>query len=260
MVPLTGGAPTMLVSGTTTPSFTGASLIATVGGNLYWAANSTVFPNPPSVFTAPVAGGTQVAVDTSPSYIPGLLATGGSVYYGAMNDLKSVTPPSTTPAALTTAFFGFDLAFDGASFFWHDGRDGMPNNITTVPRAGGVPSVLAMNTGNMGNFSDLVADATTLYWGALLADQSAAIKSMPVGGGTQTVFEDPLPFSEDALALDDTNVYVMSGGFVWKKAKAGGPLICLSASKAGSGANLLVDATNVYWPDQQTQRIMKVAK
>ena len=67
-------------------------------------------------------------------------------------------------------------------------------------------------------------------------------------------------FYSDALALDETNVYIISGGFLWKKAKAGGPLICLAVTKTGSGANMVVDATNVYWPDQQTQRIMKVAK
>ena len=219
-----------------------------------------MFPNAPTLFTAPLAGGTQVAVDTSGGFFPGLIPVAGTVYYGAMNNLRSVTPPSVTPVVLTTAYFGFDLAFDGASFYWHDGRDGMPDNITKVPLAGGTPAILATNTGNRGNFTDFVADATTLYWGAALADQSAAVKAMPVGGGTQTVFEDPLPFYSDALALDDTNVYIISGGFLWKKAKAGGPLICLAVTKTGSGANMVVDATDVYWPDQQTQRIMKVAK
>jgi hypothetical protein len=44
-VPLTGGTPTLLASGQAAPSFTGATYIALAGGNLYWAANSTVFPN-----------------------------------------------------------------------------------------------------------------------------------------------------------------------------------------------------------------------
>jgi hypothetical protein len=157
-------------------------------------------------------------------------------------------------------FFGFDLAFDGTSFYWHDGRDGMPNNITKVALAGGTPSIVANDTGNAGNYSDLVADATTLYWGALLADQSAAVKSMPVGGGAQTVFASPLPFATDGLAVDETNVYIIAATSLFKKAKTGGPLICLATTSTGSGVNIVVDATSVYWADSQTGRIMKVAK
>ena len=37
-------------------------------------------------------------------------------------------------------------------------------------------------------------------------------------------------------------------------------MICLSTAKAGSGANMVIDTNNVYWPDQKPGRIMKVAK
>jgi hypothetical protein len=259
-VPVTGGAPTMLASGKNTPSFSGATYIAVAGGNLYWAANSTVFPGPANVYTTPLAGGTQVAINAGAQ--AGMIVSGGNVYFGQTPNLDVITPPSTTPTVLTTAFYSLDdLAFDGATFYWHDGRDGMPDNITKVPLAGGTPTILVNNAGNRGDYTDFVADATTLYWGAALADQSAAVKSLPVGGGTPTVFEAPLPFYTDALGLDDTNVYIAAGGFLWKKAKTGaGPLTCLAVTKTGSGANLVVDATYVYWPDQETGRIMKVAK
>jgi hypothetical protein len=258
-VPVSGGAATMLVSGKTMPSFSGATYIAVAGDNLYWAANSTVFPGPANLYTALLAGGTQVAVANGAQ--AGMIASGGSVYFGQTPTLSVITPPSTTPTVLTTAFYGLDLAFDGMTFYWHDGRDGMPDNITKVPLAGGTPMILVNNAGNRGGATDFVADATTLYWGAALADQSAAVKSLPVTGGTPTVFEAPLPFYTDALGLDDTNVYIIAGGFLWKKAKIGaGPLTCLAITKTGSGANIVVDATNVYWPDQETGRIMKVAK
>ncbi|HEV3193192.1 MAG TPA: hypothetical protein VGY54_21940 [Polyangiaceae bacterium] len=260
MIPLAGGTPKLLASGQNAPSFAGASYIEVAGGSLYWAASSAVFPNPPTLWTIPVGGGTQLALDSSPNSFRGLIASGATVYYGAVPNLKSITPPSTTPAPLTSAFYGFDLAFDGSKFYWHDGRDGMPDNITEVPLSGGTPSILANTTGNAGDYSDIVADATTIYWGALLADQSAAVKSIPVAGGAQTIFAHPLAFSTDALALDDKNVYIIVANFLWKKPKAGGPMICLATTKTGSDANMVVDANNIYWPDQQTGRIMKVAK
>jgi len=169
---------------------------------------------------APLDRAVRVRLDERPtdtSHI--LIASGATVYYGAVPNLRSITPPSTTPATVTSAFYGFDLAFDGSKFYGHDGRDGMPDNITAVPLSGGTPSILANNTGNAGDYSDIVADATTVYWVALLADQSAAVKSIPGAGGAQAIFAHPLAFSTDALALDENNVYIIVADFLWKKPK-----------------------------------------
>jgi hypothetical protein len=250
--PLAGGAPVLLASGETAPKFGEAQGIVVAGGNLYFVAAA--------LWTVPTAGGTPVRLDDSRQ---SLLTAGGVVYfadYGFTATLKSLTPPSTTPTLLSAAFHGYDLAFNGTTFFWQDGRDGMPDNITKMP-VGGAPSILLNNAGNRGNFSSMVADATTVFWGAILPDQLGGVKTVAVAGGEPTVLVSHLDHFVEAMAMDDANLYILTAKFLWKQAKAGGPLVCLSPANIYiPGASLAVDATSVYWPDQGTLRIMKVAK
>ena len=275
----TGSAITTLASGLREPN-----TIAVDGVSVYFRDTETAFPNNPSVFSVPVAGGTVTETAQSNTTTYTKLAIANSVLYSVTGNTGTVSSfpltAGTTSAGqviyASTGLVGIDS--DGTSVFlllYPPG--GVPDevHIYKIPVAGGASADLVRLVGGTSPGDDfLVDDATKIYW----SDQgTGGVYAIPKTGGVAT----PTPLATfpvsgclaPQIALDGNDVYVLTPQTLSRLPKAGGtPVTLASASSSaqsdsyivcGNNANavaLAVDASYVYWLHESHAQILKLAK
>ena len=116
-------------------------------------------------------------------------------------------------AAGGTRLYSPLLAIDATNVYFISPADGTILQSTIATLGNLSPKVIATEnlTGTLRTISALVVDQTTVYWGS---DPAAAVRSVPIGGGTVTSFTTGAGFSYLAsgdplsLAVDSNNLYV----------------------------------------------------
>jgi hypothetical protein len=185
-MPKSGGAPTLLAATSDVDS------IVLDQTSVYWSDQSG------AVMSVPKGGGAtshlfdgsycNIAVDET------------SLYWSQYGRMWSMPKAGGTPTSLTTMLDTcYTLTTDDSNIYWV-GTPVSSFQVTSVPKAGGEISVLAINQG----FSPgIVADGTSVYWGD---DDHDAI--VGVGGTIIAVPNHEVPV---LLALDSGNVYFSVG-------------------------------------------------
>lgn len=235
-VPLSGGTPTTLASGQTLPYG-----ITVHGGYLYWTTNSLLqrmpvtggtptllslelvsrfavddthvyFASPNGsgngpLMRVPVTGGTAETLATSPGAAMGVAIDAAHVYWVSSDlagaawlsraSLDGSSPTTLAAMPISSGAFAIDgtYAYVANSV---DDRCGRTSTLTKVPLVGGAATPFASWKGD---FSDVVADGTNVYW-------STGIRILKSGpqGGSYTI----MPVEQtliDAIAVDATSLY-----------------------------------------------------
>lgn len=182
-----------------------------------------------------------------------------------------------------TSFPGLDaVAVDATNVYFVDNTATSNGNcqIGVVPLAGGTASSLAANAASAGGCpSTLATDGTNLYWSISASFSENCgnngcesqcvldVYSEPIAGGTPTVLAQ---LSDDSssivMAVDGSNLYVLTGQSIWRIPTAGGTpaptqlaanlnvgvgSVCNGGNGGGGGnssqtASIAIDATNLY--------------
>lgn len=235
-IPLEGGPPTVLASGSMDPVG-----IAVDDANVYWT--DTADPDG-QVMKLPKSGGAPTALATEQPWAHGIAIDAANIYWtntvsmdqGSVNTMPIGGGAPTTLAAQQDS--PHSIAVAGGSVFW-----ATLVGVMRVPIGGGSATVAAD-----GAFPGaLTADGTHLYW-ANSGYPGGKIMKLPLAGGDAIEL---VPTSHDSVvgvAVDDTSVYwtTIEAGAVMKVGLDGGATTQLVSRQVQPRA-IVADATSLYW-------------
>ncbi|HSZ82310.1 MAG TPA: hypothetical protein VLA14_08510 [Polyangia bacterium] len=261
-----GGAPTVVASSQPMPG-----ALAVDDTNVYWANDGDL-----SLVKAPLAGAAPTPLLTAPALVSGILANGGTIYYGAGASTYALPSASTAPTTLMT-FATCKQSHTGAlaldvdhlyqtdylnQFLSRERIDGTQetNNPcsadqTTVPKIA-APDTISHSQG------DLFEGALTVVEGQLIwADSSnlygkAASSTTATGALTLATTADAGAVT--GFVVSGASVYLgesgadESGGDAVEVAPldpgdAGPGTATIIAMAGGAVSQFAADATHVYW-------------
>lgn len=173
------------------------------------------------------SAGAYFATTTTVSALP--VAGGGAIQVGSGSQLAPT------------------LAADGTHVYFADAT-----KVYAAPDDGSAPAVTLI-AGRSG-ITHVAVDGVNVYYGTLSGEVGLCAKS---GCAMQPTVVAQLGTQVGGVAADGTNVY-FSGGGIQRCPVAGCPAGGPIAVSAGGGANLAMDATNLYWTESGT--IRKLAK
>jgi hypothetical protein len=211
-VPIAGGKVTSVLTSTTSSNEYDAFAIG---------STEVYFIDGEKIESVPHSGGTPktlIALTGTPS-LNGIAVDATSVYWterkGAGSTGGSVNKiPLAGAASATVLASGLNtpttLRVDATNAYWIDSN---AQTISTVPLAGGTPTVLA--SGSNANPLDkdvygpvgIAIDANNVYWAN---SGNANVMSVPIAGGTPTVLAQGVAVV--AMTADATSVYWANGG------------------------------------------------
>ncbi len=185
-----------------------------------------------------------------------LVLRGGSIYWtnNPEGTIRSVSIDGGVPVTLASnQLHPTHLTIDATHVYWTTGGDlqNGPGSVMKVPLEGGAPITLATPTLPWA----IAVDATHVYWTG--SDPNAAVLKLPLDGGATTTLAGA-PSSPWALTVDDSGVYWTEYGGVRKVAKAGGTVTTLVEVDIMQVDDIATDATTVYFTTHSA--VMKVAK
>jgi hypothetical protein len=214
--------------------------------NVYWTAT---FEG--KVFTCPRSGcGSTPVVFWSGGNPRGIVSDGKDVYWATDGAVMKCPVTGCNGAAITLAPApdANGIAVDATNVYWTKSQGGVMKCAKTG--CGKAPTTLA--TGTSG--ADIAVDATDVYWAS--PHSSEVFKCAKAGcNGAPTVLASSQAY---ALALDDVNVYWAAVDSVQKCAKTGCAHPTVLASGQESPADIVVDATRVYWTDRKGEGAIRV--
>ncbi|HEY6459805.1 MAG TPA: hypothetical protein VIY73_06625, partial [Polyangiaceae bacterium] len=148
------------------------------------------------------------------------------------------------------------IAVDGSNVYWTNQGDGFDpdGSVMKVPLAGGTPTTLASG---LTSPWEIALDATSAYW---TSNSQGTVMKVPLGGGTPTTLATAQAVA-GGIAVVGTSVYWGSYedytpadtyGTIVKVPSSGGAITTLSSSLQDFPTEIAVNATNVFWTNDDT--------
>jgi hypothetical protein len=139
-----------------------------------------------------------------------------------------------------------DLAVDATDVYYTEKFAG---EIRSVPKGGGPTTLVATAS----QPRSVAVDADNVYWTEL-----AAVKQLSKMGGAPVTLASGLN-KPHGLAIGGGYVYFTVGGDVDRVAIGGGPLTVMAQNQGFvTPLRLAIDADNLYWPDFDAKKAMKL--
>ena len=197
-LPISGGFPEAFYLGSTGST----SNVVSDGTNLYWGAFDTIRKK--SLTGGPI-------VDLAIGDVTALALANDTLYW--IENSRSIKKMSTAGGPITTILAGADgltwlLADETTVYFVQGGPTA--SGLKSIPINGGSVVPLALGIAISGP-DDLVQDATHLYWTSF-----SSVSKIPKGGGSVVSYEQLVKFSGGGIAVDDSSVYWIRDGILWK--------------------------------------------
>jgi hypothetical protein len=261
-----GGTPTVVASSQSMPD-----VLAVDDTNVYWANDGDM-----SLVKAPIVGAAPTPLLTAPALVSGMVANGGTIYYGAGASTYALAPSSATPTTLMTfpackssrtGALALDVDHlyqtDYLSLFLSRERiDGTQAVTDPCPTDAAVPPQIAAPTTISHSQGELFQGALDVVDGELVWADNSNLYGKPVTGTTMTGAP-TLATTANAgvvtgFVVRGQNIYVgesgagEAGGDAVEVAPLdpgdGGPgFATIVATARGAVSQLVVDATHIYW-------------
>jgi hypothetical protein len=249
-VPLDGGSPTTLVTGLSSVA------MAIDSTNVYLG----MFPS--GVAVVPKVGGSLTTLASSPQVGAGMLAVDATSVYFVDEQAGEVAKIPLGGGAVSVLASGLGLpttgfAIDTTSAYVLTTVNGV-GGILSVPLDGGTPTTLLSGLVIAGGIH-IAVEGATLYYA-----NGDSVQAMPRTGGMPVTLASDI-ISNGAIAVDGTNVYVTGeyppmGGRLTRVPVGGGTPVTLVSGCQLLPIDVAVDATSVYWLDQDADTVMKLPK
>lgn len=251
----TGGTPSVIVSG---QAFVDA--ITVDADQLYWTG--TPDPKSPTddIHAVAKTGGASKKLATTKTQIAGIASDQGNLYLttysGEVLSMPSAGAAPTVLLAIPQQVMR-DVVVDDARVYWFNAGQ---HNIMSMPKLGGDPSLFVEKVGET---IQIGHDDDRLYWnggGVILAKpKSAATSDAPdvvaftKSSPSRVVVDASCIYWTTSTTLQDASPAL------WAAPKSGGDPVQIAEGMEAS-IPLVVDETGVYWADNDTGAIMRLAK
>jgi sugar lactone lactonase YvrE len=249
-VPLDGGSTTTLATGVS------STAMAIDSTNVYLG----VFPS--GVAVVPKVGGSLTTLASSPQVAGGALAVDATSVYFLDPGAGEVGKIPLGGGAVSVLASGFGLpstglAIDATRAYVLATVNGV-GGILSVPLDGGTPTTLLSGLG-IGGGIQIALEGATLYY-----TDGSSVDAMPRTGGTPVTVASDL-IATGAIAVDGANVYVTGnyppmGGRLTRVPLGGGTPVTLVSGCQLLPTAVALDATSVYWVDEDANTVMKLPK
>jgi hypothetical protein len=261
-----GGAPTVIASSQSTPG-----VLAVDDTNVYWANDGDM-----SIMKAPIAGGAPTPLPVAPDLVSGIVASGGTVYYGAGASTYALPPASTTPKTLMT-FASCRTSHTGAIaldvdhlyqtdyinlFLSRERIDGAQAVTSPCLTDASVPPQIAAPTTISHSQGELFQGALVVVDGELVWADNSNLYGKPVDGTTATGaptlattanagIVTGFTVSGPSIYLGESGANEGTGDTVevapLDPGDAGTGIATIVATTSGVVSELAADAAHVYW-------------
>jgi hypothetical protein len=200
MVPMTGGAPTLLASSDAPGG------VACDGRNVYWTSESaTPYGSSPLIDSIPVAGGSPKSLLSSffANPLGGIAVDATSIYVAAGEEYTSVVVSLPLGGGSITTLASYQsassVAVDSANVYWINWTP-TSGSVCSVPLAGGSVTTLADNPDGP---SSIATDGANVYW---TNSNGGTVMRIAASGGAPTTLANGLTHPS-GIAVDATSVY-----------------------------------------------------
>ncbi|HEX4404321.1 MAG TPA: hypothetical protein VH560_05805 [Polyangia bacterium] len=261
-----GGAPTLVASGQSMPG-----VLAVDDTNVYWANDGDK-----SLEKAPVAGGAPVPLPATPDLVSGVVANGGTLYYGAGASTYKLAPGGTTPTTLMS-FASCKASHTGAIaldadylyqtdyinlFLSRERNDGTQSVTSPCSTDAAVPPQIAAPTTISHSQGELFQGALDVVDGELVWADNSNLYGKPVDGTTSTGAPTLATTANAGVVtgfiVRGSNIYIGESGVnegtgdtievaPLDPGDAGTGIATIIATTSGTVSDLATDATHVYW-------------
>ncbi len=261
-----GGTPTLVAQAQAMPG-----VLAVDDTNVYWTDDGDL-----SLAKAPIAGGAPTPLPTAPALVSGMVANGGTLYYGAGASTYALPPGSTTPKTLMT-FAACKPSRTGAIaldvdhlyqtdyvnlFLSRELIDGTQAVNDTCPTDAAVPPQIAAPTTISHSQGELFQGALDVVDGELVWADNSNLYGKPVTGTTMTGAP-TLATTANAgvvtgFVVSGSNIYLGESGQYagtgddveiapLDPGDAGTEIATIMTTASGAVSQFAADATHVYW-------------